>query len=150
VSAIDPDNLSSANLKAAAFGRIGEYDEALSLYRMVLDRFDGHPRIWLSYGHVLKTVGQADESIAAYRRAIALAPHFGEAWWSLANMKTLRFTEEDLAQMEAGVAATGISDEDRLHLHFALWQGDRGSPRGGARLWPLSGGQCYSRAAIGL
>ena len=120
VSAIDPENLSSANLKAAAFGRIGEYEEALSLYRMVLDRFDGHPRIWLSYGHVLKTVGQAEESIAAYRRAIALAPHFGEAWLSLANMKTLRFTDEDLAQMDAGVAAADISDDDRLHLHFAL------------------------------
>lgn len=120
VSAIDPENLSSANLKAAAFGRIGEYEEALSLYRMVLDRFDGHPRIWLSYGHVLKTVGQADESISAYRRAIALAPHFGEAWWSLANMKTLRFTDEDLAQMEAGVDAADISNDDRLHLHFAL------------------------------
>ena len=120
VSAIDPENLSSANLKAAAYGRIGDYEEALSLYRMVLDRFDGHPRIWLSYGHVLKTVGQADDSIAAYRRAIALAPHFGEAWWSLANMKTLRFTDDDLLQMEAGVAAADISEDDRLHLHFAL------------------------------
>jgi tetratricopeptide (TPR) repeat protein len=120
VAEIDPENISSANLKAAAFGRIGEFEEALALYRTILARLDGHPRIWLSYGHVLKTVGQSEESVEAYRRAAQLAPHFGEAWWSLANMKTFRFEPADLQAMEAALERTDISEEDRLHLHFAL------------------------------
>ena len=50
-----------------------------------------HSKIWLSYGHALSTAGREQDSIAAYRKSIQLAPHFGEAYWSLANLKTFRF-----------------------------------------------------------
>ncbi|MFM5915641.1 MAG: tetratricopeptide repeat-containing sulfotransferase family protein, partial [Chakrabartia godavariana] len=123
LAAVDPENLSSANLKAAALGRIGDYEEALQLYEMVLSRADNHPRIWLSYGHVLKTVGRSADSINAYRRAIGLSSHFGEAWWSLANMKSVKFDDDDLSQMKDALAVTDVTEADRLHLHFALGKG---------------------------
>ena len=116
------------NLKAAALGRIGSYEEAIDLYRQVLDRHPDQPKVWMSYGHVLKTVGGAEDSIGAYRRAIALAPALGEAWWSLANLKTLAFGPADIAAMEAALAGADQAEEDRLHLHFALGKAleDRG------------------------
>ena len=114
------DNLGDANLKAAALGRIGGFDEAIALYRDVLEKAPHQPKVWMSYGHMLKTVGRQAEGVAAYRRAIALTPELGEVWWSLANLKTVRFDEADIAAMQAQLARDDISDEDRFHLDFAL------------------------------
>ena len=124
----DAGNAAHQNLRAAALGRIGSYEEAIATYEGVLARLPDQPRIWMSYGHVLKTVGRQADSIAAYRRAIALAPALGEVWWSLANLKTVRFDEADVAAMESALASDGLADEDRFHLHFALGKAreDRG------------------------
>jgi tetratricopeptide (TPR) repeat protein len=130
LSAIDPDNPGHANLKAAALGRIGEFEEALALYEMLLKRGGGHPKVWMSYGHTLKTVGRQEESIEAYRQAVALQPALGEVWWSLANLKTVRFSDADVAAMEAALIGGGLAIEDRLHLEFALGKAfeDRSEP----------------------
>ena len=108
------------NLRAAALGQIGGYQEAVSLYRDVLARRPDQPKIWMSLGHMLKTVGEQAEAITAYRRAIEIAPALGEVWWSLANLKTVRFSDEDIATMRSALNRNALSDDDRLHLHFAL------------------------------
>lgn len=121
-------NLGHTSLKAAALGRIGGHDEALGLYRLLLDARPDHPKLWMSYGHILKTVGEQDESVAAYRRAIAIRPSLGEVWWSLANLKTIRFDDADIAAMEAALDDPGLAEDDRFHLQFALGKAleDRG------------------------
>src|SRR5947209_3188850 len=83
-------------------------------------RMLAQPRVWLSYGHMLKTVGRQEQGIAAYRKAIEIKPALGEAWWSLANLKTVRFTAGDVTAMEQALDAPVLSDEDRLHLDFAI------------------------------
>ena len=108
------------NLRAAALGRVGGYEEAIALYRDVLGRHPGQPKIWMSLAHLLKTVGEQDEAIAAYRRAIDLQPNLGEVWWSLANLKTVDFADADIAAMGAALDDAAVGDDDRLHLHFAL------------------------------
>ena len=84
---------------------------------------------------MLKTVGRQAEGIAAYRKAIALKPTLGEAWWSLANLKTVRFDEDDIAAMRGGARAPDLKDEDRFHLDFALGKAmhDAGRARRGVR-----------------
>lgn len=128
VTADDPDNAGHANLQAAAYGRIGEFDEALALYQQVLRQAPNQPRVWMSYGHMLKTVGRQAEGIAAYRKAIELLPVLGEAWWSLANLKTVKFSNDDMAAMQQALARTDLTAEDRWHLDFALGKAfeDRG------------------------
>ena len=113
-------NLGHASLKAAALGRIGGHEEALLLYRQLLDARPDEPKLWMSFGHILKTVGQQADSIAAYRRALAIQPDLGEVWWSLANLKTVRFNPDDIAAMQAALDEPGLNKEDRFHLHFAL------------------------------
>ena len=120
LAAISPNDVAHDSLKAAAKGRLGDYEEAIELYGSVLDRFPGQPKIWMSYGHLLKTVGQQAQSVTAYRRALEIAPALGEVWWSLANLKTVSFDDADLDVMRAGLERTDISSEDRFHLHFAL------------------------------
>ena len=83
----------------------------------------------LSIAHALKTLGQREEAIESYRRAAACRPNFGDAYWSLANLKTYRFTDEELARLRA--AEGGAVDHehvDRYHLCFALGKAleDRG------------------------
>ncbi|HUP66934.1 MAG TPA: sulfotransferase [Sphingomicrobium sp.] len=120
VLAQEPDDLAHWNLKAATLGRLGEFGQGIEIYEQVLSRSSRQPRVWVGYGHMLKTVGRLAEGMTAYRNAIAIRPALGEAWWSLANLKTVKFTEADLKAMRRALQAPKATDEDRLHLHFAL------------------------------
>jgi tetratricopeptide (TPR) repeat protein len=114
------DNPAQESLKAAALGRIGGYDEAVGLYKQLTERFPAHAKLWMSYGHMLKTVGDQDGSVAAYREALAAEPTLGEVYWSLANLKTVRFSDDDVSAMETALTTEELAHEDRFHLHFAL------------------------------
>jgi tetratricopeptide (TPR) repeat protein len=116
----DPKNAGYRNLEAAILARLGETDRAIASYEKVLKSHPQQPKGWMSYGHTLKTAGRQNEAIAAYRKSIAQLPGLGEAYWSLANLKTFRFTPDDIAVMRAQLARTDIDDEDRYHLEFAL------------------------------
>jgi len=113
-------DLATDSLRAAAVGRLGGHEEAIALYRSVLDRRPDDPRLWMSLGHNLRTVGRVDEAIAAYRRGSELRPHYGEIWWSLANLKTFRFSNADVAMMNDALGRADLTEEDRVHLNFAL------------------------------
>jgi tetratricopeptide (TPR) repeat protein len=115
-----PDCALFRGLRGGARLQIGEYDGALADFSYALDRDPDQPRVWMSYGHVLRTIGRQADSVTAYRRSLALVPTLGEAYWSLANLKVVRFDAADLATMEAALAQDGLSDDDRAHLHFSL------------------------------
>lgn len=117
---IDAENFGAANLKAAALGRIGEFEEGIAIYEALLNEQPNQPKVWMSYAHALKTIGRTDDGVKAYRKALAIAPHLGEVWWSLANLKVVRFSDEDITAMEKALADPDLSDTDRLHLDFAL------------------------------
>lgn len=120
VLAIDPHNPGYRNLQAAILIRVGEFDRAIAIYESVLAEYPNQPKAWMSLGHALKSAGRQPDSIAAYRRSIELAPGFGEAYWSLANLKTFGFSSAELDTMRAQLVRPGLTDEDRLHLHFAI------------------------------
>jgi len=116
----EPENPGYRNLCAATLSRIGEYERSSRMYADLLKQYSGNAKIWLSYGHVLKTEGRHDDCVSAYRKSIDLNPAFGEAYWSLANLKTFRFDEVDLAAMHAKLGEPGIGNDDRAQLYFAL------------------------------
>ncbi len=118
--AVAPDDANYQTLKAAILVRLGDYPAAIALYESALARQPNQPKGWMSYGHALKTVGRREDGIAAYRRALELAPALGEVWWSLANLKTFQFSAEDVAAMVDALARDHLDPDDRLHLHFAL------------------------------
>ncbi len=116
----DSDNIGHVNLKAAALGRIGEFNEALDLYEAILKDAPNQPKVWMSYAHTLKTVGRTGDGVTAYRRALEIAPHLGEVWWSLANLKVVKFSDGDVTIMQDALNSDDLSDADRVHLDFAL------------------------------
>ena len=116
----DPRNPSYRNLAAVILSRVGEYERSSRMYAELLEEHPGNAKVWHSWGHVLKTEGRQDDCIAAYRKALERDPAFGEAYWSLANLKTFRFTEADFAAMRAKLDDPAVDDVNRVHLHFAL------------------------------
>ncbi|MES1974928.1 MAG: sulfotransferase [Pseudomonadota bacterium] len=115
----DPGNPAHAMLKASLLVRVGDQEGARAIYATLARHDSSRLRVWLNLGHVEKTMGNQAEAIAAYRRAIAINPAIGEAWWSLANLKTVELGDGDIAAMLA--ALDEVSDnEDAVHLHFAL------------------------------
>jgi tetratricopeptide (TPR) repeat protein len=122
--AIDPARRDLRTLAARAAVGLGEHLRAIELYRGLLADAPPYPRVraelHLSIAHSYKTIGRGEEAIAAYRAAAAARPDFGDAYWSLANLKTYRFTEAELAQMRAAEQSADTSATDRCHLCFAL------------------------------
>jgi tetratricopeptide (TPR) repeat protein len=116
----DPHNSMYRNLKAVILVKIGGYQESIELYAEVLKAHPDNSKIWLSYGHTLATAGREKDSIAAYRKSIELIPHLGEAYWSLANLKTFRFDEAEKLAMQCQLARKDLAEEDRYHLDFAM------------------------------
>lgn len=118
--AFDPANREYRTTQAAVYMGLGDYDHALPLYRTLLAETPGDPGLHLSVAHAEKTLGRTAEAIASYRAATAARPSYGEAYWSLANLKTYRFTEAELERMRVEEASPSISTADRYHLCFAL------------------------------
>ena len=116
----DRRNPGLRSLQAAALARLGEYQRSIEVYEGILRDYPGQAKLWMSLGHALKTAGRQADCIAAYRRSIELAPSLGEAWWSLANLKTYRFAPGEVEAMRAQLAREDLPAEDRLHFHFAL------------------------------
>ena len=118
--AAEPASLSFQALHGNALAGLGRYDEAVSVYDAVLDGSSAQPAVQLMRGHALKTRGHYADAVAAYRGAARIKPDYGDAWWSLANTKSYRFDEAELATMVARYEAKETSADDRIHLGFAL------------------------------
>jgi tetratricopeptide (TPR) repeat protein len=117
---LEPKNRQFLTLYANTCVGLGEHDRALPLYRELLADAPRAPDLHLSVAHCLKTLGRQQEAIEAYRASAAVRPDFGDAYWSLANLKTYRFTDEEIVRMRAEEAAAAIQRVDRYHLCFAL------------------------------
>jgi len=130
---LEPESLQAHFLLASVLAPAARTHDAIAAYRKVLEIRPNHAGALLGLGHTLKTVGQQDEAIAAYRECIRLRPGNGETYWSLANLKTYRLSDDDIQAMEAQVARQD-QDEDfnsqsRVNFLFALAKAyeDRGN-----------------------
>ncbi len=126
--ALDPANLDYRTVAATAEVGLGHNERAIEIY---CDMYADAPNSWdipLWLGHALKTVGRTPEAIDSYRAAAAARPDFGDAYWSLANLKTFRFSEDEVVRMAEVETAPTIRLADRYHLCFALGKAheDRG------------------------
>ena len=117
---IEPTNGVWLTMKAANLVEINEHQQALEIFESIIEKFPSNPQVHMSYGHALRAVGRAEESIAAYEKCIAQGTGLGEAFWSLANLKTYRFSEDKIAQMEAILRDKSCDYRDYYHLLFAL------------------------------
>jgi len=116
----DPKRPGYRNLAAVVCSRIGEYERSSEFYQSLLEEYPDNAKDGCSDGHVRKTEGKREQCEAAYRKAIEREAGFGEAYWSLANLKTFRFTPDDIKNMNTQVARDSLEVSSRVQFHFAL------------------------------
>lgn len=113
-----------ALLRASVLVRLGDQAQAAAIYEGLLAQKPDQPQLWQNLGHALKTLGRQADAIHAYRQAVHYQPTMGEAWWSLANLKTVKLDGQDIAAMEQALATlapdAATKSEDIFHLHFSL------------------------------
>jgi tetratricopeptide (TPR) repeat protein len=113
--------------KALILDKLGRNAEALAVQEKLVEEHPDEPGFWIGYGHFLRTAGRTDEAIAAYRRALAVDPEYGESWWALANIKSKVFTDADIATMERTLGeAVDIANVVPVHFALGRAQRDRG------------------------
>lgn len=117
---LEPNLPNSYTAAGTTQAMAGQHDESISSFRQALKAQPGHPGALAGLGHVLKTIGQQAESIEAYRQCIQSNPSHGEAYWSLANLKTFRFEPEEIDAMMHQVEHGNLGDEPLANFHFAL------------------------------
>jgi tetratricopeptide (TPR) repeat protein len=117
--AFDPQNVSYRCLKARTIRYLGAHAEALAIMHRLVGEHAEDPQVWLLSGNILRETGQHVKAVAAYRQALRVQPDCGEAYFSLANMKTARFTDAEIEAMRAAAGATPDAVGD-THLEFAL------------------------------
>jgi tetratricopeptide (TPR) repeat protein len=121
---LDPENREYLKQHAASCVGLGNYEAIIGLYRGLLaqtppkDPEAADLHLWIA--HALKTLGRQQEAIDEYYAAIDIRPHFGEAWFSLANLKIYRFAQDQVDRMRLAEAEPATQTVDRYHLCFAL------------------------------
>jgi tetratricopeptide (TPR) repeat protein len=118
--ALEPKHPQAHYLRAGALARASFTQEAIESYRRCLAIRPAHQGALLGIGHVLKAVGDYDGAVAAYRTCMRETPGYGETYWSLANLKTYRFDDATVAEMEKRVAEPGGNVQSEVNFLFAL------------------------------
>ena len=117
---LEPDNRDLLSFYAAACVGLGRHQCAIDVYRRLVADPSFSAELHVALGHSLKSVGQQKEAISSYQAAANAKPSFGDAYWSLANLKTYRFSDEEIACMRAQEASPAVREVDRCHFCFAL------------------------------
>ena len=99
--------------------KLANYREGRDAYLKALEFKPDSPRVHLSLGHVYKTMGEINASINSYKNTIIQNNLSGEAYWSLANLKTYSFSKNEIKDMEETLKGD-MSDIERSQMHFAL------------------------------
>jgi len=117
---ITPDSPESHMMYAGVIGSAGRHEEAIIAYEKAISLEHEKPGAFSSMAHHLKTIGHQDEAIAAYRQSIVIKPDHTESYWSMANLKTFQFRDEEIDAMQALLLQKDLPDESRVHVYNAL------------------------------
>ena len=118
-----PENLSYQAQKASEIMQNGDHKGAIDLFDEILHKNPYNFSILTSKGHAQKTLGETDRAIKSYQTAYQVKQDHGEAFFSLANLKTYAFSENELNIMREQLKRVDLTLRDKAYFHFALAQG---------------------------
>ena len=116
----DPENPVFQSRLAIEAMQTGDFERAFDLFESVLAKLPEDPATLTRRGHALKTFGKRDDAIASYRAAYTAKRDHGDAYYALANLKTYRFEDTEVAEMDDLLDRPDLAFMDRVHLSFAL------------------------------
>ncbi|MDB3991947.1 sulfotransferase [Gammaproteobacteria bacterium] len=115
-----PENLQFQSIFAIECMQSGDFEKAIERFDTILKKLPGDPVTLTSKGHALKTKGASEEAVSSYRDAIQSHRAHGEAYYSLANLKTYNFDDNEILSMRELVKDRNLSFMDRVYLNFSL------------------------------
>ena len=118
-----PENLSYQAQKASEIMQNGDHKGAIDLFDDILKKNPYNFSILTSKGHAQKTLGESDRAINSYQTAYQVKQDHGEAFFSLANLKTYEFSKNELNIMRNQLRRVDLTMRDKAYFHFALAQG---------------------------
>ncbi len=116
----DEKNLQFMIAYAVTLQQTNKQEKALNIYNKVLEVDKNNPDVLLSKGHLLKTFGNVKESIKSYKSSYKIDKYFGDAYWSLANLKTYAFSDQEIKSLEKMVKDIYLNENEKTYMHFAL------------------------------
>tara|TARA_B100000963_G_scaffold41413_1_gene30764 strand:+ start:124 stop:2079 length:1956 start_codon:yes stop_codon:yes gene_type:complete len=116
----DKNNLRFMIAYAVTLQQTNKQEEALELYNKILNIDKKNPEILVSKGHLQKTFGDLKGSIDSYKKSYKIDQYYGDAYWSLANLKTYKFNDEEIMQLEKMTQDEFINDNEKIYMSFAL------------------------------
>lgn len=114
-----PNNLSFKIAKANVLTGLGKVEQAIPLFEQAIAQDDKIPGFYLQLGHALKAKGDITQAISAYQKAYVLKPNYGDAFWSLANTKTYKFSDQEISHMQTQQNSKNLPLVDKIQLSFA-------------------------------
>ena len=118
-----PENLSYQAQKASEVMQNGDHSKAVELFESIIEKNQYNFSALTSKGHAEKTLGKTDNAIQSYKSAYKIKQDHGEAYFSLSNLKTYKFTNNELNQMRNQLKRVDLTLKDKAYFHFALAQG---------------------------
>ena len=115
-----PNDKNAQITYAATLQQTDNQYEALNLYKEILNKYPSNYQILLSCGHLYKNFGQIDKSIISYKKSYKINNFCGDAYWSLANLKTYTFDDNEIKSLEDMVLDEYVNDVEKIYMHFAL------------------------------
>ncbi len=115
-----PNNLFYQVALATATQGVGNIEKALEILIDINQQHGEQAQVNLLLGHAYKTNGNTQKSIAAYQQAYKLEPSLGDAFWSLANIKTYQFSNTEIVKMQKATESPNVSKQEKIYFHFAL------------------------------
>ena len=115
-----PGNPQLKSLYAIEKMQMGDFEGALDLFDGVLEILPGDAITLTSRGHALKTRGSQEQAIASYKAAISSSRWHGEAYYALSNLKTYRFSADEIEEMLALEQREELGPASKVHMAFAL------------------------------
>jgi tetratricopeptide (TPR) repeat protein len=118
-----PDDLAIIRaLYASACMGIGNNDDARKAYELLIEESPGNHFYPVLLAHVYKSDGNFDKAVELYQKAYEINASHGDAYWSLANLKSYKFTDNEIDKMDAIDRDDSTADDDRIQVCFALGQ----------------------------
>jgi len=117
---IAPENIEIYDLKAEVLYNLGRYEDAIAIYRELSDIHEQSAQALLHLGKLLKTVGEATKAINCFHDVVQDEQMSAQAYWELANLRTYKFSADEIAAMQTLLSIGGISDINKVLIQFAL------------------------------
>lgn len=116
----NPDFADAYNNRGNAWMSTGDIKAALDNYTTAIRIKPDYAEAFNNRGIALKSMGRTEAARQSYKEAIRLKPDYAQAYRNLSNIQPFSPGASLIKQMDALIQGNDLSDDQQMHLHFAM------------------------------